>query len=695
VTGHVLRGVIVLVAAAAIGGAAAAGEGSGAGLAGTIVFSSDRAPNLIPQLVSVGSDGSSRRQLTQWSAYASAVVPSPDRTRVAYLFGNALWVADADGSHALQITDGSYFVTPPTWAPDGSTLAYFAAQQDGFWLTVASAAGGALRQLTAVESSTRVAWSPDSTQIAFAGGTYAHPEVDAIRVADGGVRAIAPTVFFATALAWSPDGARLAYTVNSLWVVNADGTGATQLTQSYDDTPVFSPDGRRIAYSSATSRSWELFTIGVDGSSPVQLTANDDYDQAPAWSPDGLQIAVARMDSNDQKGEIVSVAANGSGERVVLREPEHATIDDGPWWTPDGTRLLVADHLVSNDRDLYATVGNGGHVTQLTNNSVDDADPAVSPDGRLLAFDRGDPGNQELYVMRIGGGGLRRLTTNRFVSDVQPSWSPDGTQLAFASNRTGVSHIYVIGSNGGRVRRVTAGLAVDSEPAWSPDGSSIAFTSASPDTGIREIWAVRPDGRGLRRLDRSTDASGAAWSPRGSRLAYVADEPGTTPGQGMRGLFVTDGSGLQEIAHGVTSRPAWNPYGSEILYSNNTQLFVVASDGTYVFASTLGAPGTSDQPAEQRRCDIVGTPGNDVLQGNGSDEVICGLGGNDTIHGGGGNDVLLGGDGNDTLVGGPGRDFVFGGRGNDVLLGRDGSRDVLDGGPGRDRVQADRLDVVR
>ncbi len=108
--------------------------------------------------------------------------------------------------------------------------------------------------------------------------------------------------------------------------------------------------------------------------------------------------------------------------------------------------------------------------------------------------------------------------------------------------------------------------------------------------------------------------------------------------------------------------------------------------------------------ADPRGCTIVGTRGDDDLDGTSRRDVICGLGGNDHLHGGGGNDLLLGDGGNDVLeghgggdvlVGGRGRDVVRGGAGRDVLRARDGIRDTLHGGTGRDTGRVDRLDRVR
>jgi Tol biopolymer transport system component len=332
-------------------------------------------------------------------------------------------------------------------------------------------------------------------------------------------------------------------------------------------------------------------------------------------------------------------------------------------------------------------------VKQLTNNSVDDSNPAVSPDGLSIAFDRGAAGAQDVYVMRIGGGGVRRLTTNRFVSDVQPTWSPDGARLAFASNRTGRFHIYVIGIDGRGAHSLTRGRAIDTEPAWSPDGAWIAFTSQSPDTGLRELWAVRPNGRGLHKMAAAQDAHSLAWAPNSRSFAYVADTPGTNQWDERYSLFTTRAGRTQALVADVSGKPAWSPDATEIVYGSQGSLLSVAADGKNVL--TVGVPGVSDEPSVQRTCDIVGTSRNDVLQGGPGDDLICGLGGNDVIRGGGGNDVLLGGDGNDTLIGGNGDDVLFGGRGNDVLRDRDGSPDVLDGGPGADRVVADRHDTVR
>ena len=125
---------------------------------------------------------------------------------------------------------------------------------------------------------------------------------------------------------------------------------------------------------------------------------------APAWSPDGTRIAYARMSQSDLEGQVATVSPLGGPEQAALREPAQTAIDAGPWWSPDGSRLLVADHLASNDRELYLTFGSRSRVRQLTSNGVDDSDPAVSPDGRFLAFDRGNVGDEEVYVRRLAAG---------------------------------------------------------------------------------------------------------------------------------------------------------------------------------------------------------------------------------------------------------------------------------------------------
>jgi RTX calcium-binding nonapeptide repeat (4 copies) len=133
-------------------------------------------------------------------------------------------------------------------------------------------------------------------------------------------------------------------------------------------------------------------------------------------------------------------------------------------------------------------------------------------------------------------------------------------------------------------------------------------------------------------------------------------------------------------------------------------------------------PVPGNAPSSTSTCNVVGTPGRDLLTGTAGPDVICGLGGSDHVHAGGGNDLIRGGGGSDVVEAGPGNDLLFGGSGNDSLRGdagadritgsaggdaffggrgrddlraRDGARDRLDGGPGADRALADRLDLAR
>src|SRR4029079_16005792 len=179
------------------------------------------------------------------------------------------------------------------------------------------------------------------------------------------------------------------------------------------------------------------------------------------------------------------------------------------------------------------------------------------------------------------------------------------------------------------VRKLTGGGAVDTGPEWSPDGAWVAFTSQSPDGQTTELWAVRPNGRGLHKLPAAAGAHALAWSPDGRAYAYLATEPGTDPSEEKTGLFVTRNGHTREIRQNVTRRPTWSPDGTQILWGQNGAIESVAPHGTDLAAQTAWAPGATDQQAVQRLCDFLGTARIDVLVGTPGDDVICGLGGND------------------------------------------------------------------
>jgi Tol biopolymer transport system component len=110
-------------------------------------------------------------------------------------------------------------------------------------------------------------------------------------------RNAAPDSYAATELAWSPRGDKIAFVSRrdgnlGIYVMNTDGTGQHRLTRNTvrDGNPVWSPDGRRIAFES----NWQVYVMNADGSGQQRLTRNEGLNLRPAWSPDGQTIAFER-----------------------------------------------------------------------------------------------------------------------------------------------------------------------------------------------------------------------------------------------------------------------------------------------------------------------------------------------------------------------------------------------------------------
>ena len=152
-------------------------------------------------------------------------------------------------------------------------------------------------------------------------------------------------------------------------------------------------------------------------------------------------------------------------------------------------------------RQVIVAVGPGGAVAAAPDGSgrvelpwllPGDRDPAVSPDGRRVAFSSRRHGNAELYVADAVSGRVRRLTLNARAVDRRPEWSPDGRRLAWQSGREGAFDLFVMNADGRRKRALVAGAGDDVDPAWSPDGARVAFASSR--SGRYALWAVNAAG---------------------------------------------------------------------------------------------------------------------------------------------------------------------------------------------------------
>ena len=194
------------------------------------------------------------------------------------------------------------------------------------------------------------------------------------------------------------------------------------------------------------------------------------------------------------------------------------------WWLAAAIGCVLGSFAIGRGFRVPESALADGQLTQLTRDAGFSHRPALSRDGKLLAYssDAGQDGGMNLYVKQVAGGQPIRLTSDG-AGNTWPDFSPDGGKIAFRSNRGG-GGIYEIPSFGGQIRLLArSGL----RPRFSPDGSKVAYWAGSEgmyDTvpGASSVWVVRAAGGQPQRVAPGLAAARAPiWSPDGKRLLIV------------------------------------------------------------------------------------------------------------------------------------------------------------------------------
>ena len=266
-----------------------------------------------------------------------------------------------------------------------------------------------------------------------------------------------------------------------IYVMAADGTNQRRLTNDRADdwSPSWSPDSRRIVFVSERDGhvhaqhgrlTPEIYVMDADGGNPQNLTNDPSDDREASWSPDGKRIVFTSW--RDENSEIYVMAADGSNPQNLTNDPHS---DRYPSWSPDGERIAFSarreghfENKFAITYEIYVMDADGGNEQRLTENRKNDGSPSWSPDGKRIVFEadrKGDFENYDVYVMDADGGNQQKLTHDRGW-DSSPSWSPDGKRIAFASDRDGNTEIYVMDANGGNLQNLTNNPGGDFGPAW-------------------------------------------------------------------------------------------------------------------------------------------------------------------------------------------------------------------------------------
>ncbi len=409
--------------------------------------------------------------LTSLPGSENSATISPDGTQVAFSWapesgevpGVYVQLINGTGTRLPLSSDGKPRISP-SWSPDGTLIALWRGEggTQGS-LNLISPLGGPERQLLTWDGAARrPAWSPDGRWLAIS-------PVSTRSDLDKGIVLISPAT--GEKVDWS--------TIDRAFVSSADAA--------------FSPDGRRIAYTTTTgdfTGQVHVVSVGNDGrpvGQPTLLNYKGQGLRNPVWTADGQSILVVDGDPSSNGG-VTRIPIDDPGKAQRLLGLDRAT---DVALSRDGTKLVFSRG--SDNSDLWRIdLRDPSKSGRFATSTLFDGGAEYSPDGQRIALSSNRGGGREIWVTDANGENATAVTNFNGPIAGTGRWSPDSRQIVFDSRPDGNSDIFVVSGSGGPVKQLTRTPGEDARPAWSHDGRSIYFSSDR--NGRNEIWRMSGDG---------------------------------------------------------------------------------------------------------------------------------------------------------------------------------------------------------
>jgi len=263
---------------------------------------------------------------------------------------------------------------------------------------------------------------------------------------------------------------RLSYVIrsgknNRLVISDSDGENARPALSSNEPiiSPVWSPDGRKVAYVSFESRKPVIYVHELATGRRTVLSNQKGNNSAPAWSPDGRSLAIAL--SKDGNTQIYRINADGTGLRRLTRG---YSIDTEPQWSPDGKSIyFTSDRGGSPQIYRMSTEGEGdGTAQRVTFKLGFVTSPRISPDGKNLVYVARVGGAYRLHLQDLASGEVMALSDGN--RDETPTFAANGRYVLFAARSGGKPVLMAVSIDGKNKQILSLPGADIREPAWGP-----------------------------------------------------------------------------------------------------------------------------------------------------------------------------------------------------------------------------------